>query len=91
MEVFTCKIKQPSIKHIESLCIRNDTNKQELSTSGYIRQCWNMKQFKDIRYPPAYLIKIIERYVCFEIIHYMNSKAHWMINVDDIINNIEDD
>ena len=38
----------------------------EILSNGYIRDCWNKNKDKlqNVRYPPIYLIKIIEKYGC---------------------------
>lgn len=83
MNVRKCAINAPS-PYAQALCIRQDVIKQKLSTNGYVRRCWNLKEFLGIRYPPIHLTKIIESYVVFETIHYLNESGHWMINVQDI-------
>ena len=86
MKVRKSKINAPS-SYAVTLCVTQNINKQ-LSTSGFIRKCWTLKEFTGMRFPPVYLIKIVESYVNFEIIHYLNTTGYWIINVDDILNNI---
>ena len=83
MRVFQSNISTPD-EVLDTFCVTNDERKEELLTSGYVRNCWKMNEFKDMRYPPVYLVKVIEKYVCFEMLYYLGNRL-WKINVDEIL------
>ena len=98
MRIFQSKIEAPeqliSVLCVTKQCIINNETKQDLSTSGYVRQCWNSKEFKSIRYPPVHLLKIIEKYIYFDMVLYcmggLGGTTFWRINVNRILNGCQD-
>ena len=67
------------------VCIKDDAISKELVTSGYIRRCWCLSEFKNIGYPPVYLIKIMETYINFEVMYNLEDDGLYRIKVDDIL------
>lgn len=66
--------------------IRNDKYSQDIITFGFIRNCWRDPLFRGKEILPVYLIKIIERYYYYQVIHLFCQKGlHWTISVDHII------
>ena len=62
----------------------------EIVSNGYIRDCWNKNkdEMEDVRFPPIYLIKIIEKYCCNKEVHLFESGGkmkHWKIEINQIL------
>ncbi len=55
---------------------------------GYIRKCFNKKEFRNLQMPPYYLIELInERISNIKWVHLISCGEHWTITVNEIINN----
>ena len=86
-----CKIKCP-VKGSVKVAVGNDKYKQELITSGFVRNLWKNKQFSDnMRYPPVYLIKLIQSYDQQDEVYLFWRHLGWRMSVDDILNNTDFD
>eukprot|EP01084_Bolivina_argentea_P130479 230328_1 len=70
-KTWTSNIKKDTF--VREVTIISDINKEELLCFGYIRQCWASSKFIRTRFLPYYLIKLIDAYFAFEIIHMMNT------------------
>ena len=81
MKIGSAKTMPPA-NNAEFMMIREDKYKQEYVTFGYIRkENWNA---------PNDIIRMIVAFLCFEVIHVLNSTdmeqpGHWSIDVDTIL------
>ena len=60
----------------------------EILSNGYIRDCWSKDKdkMKNVRYPPLYLIKIIEKYFCYpDHEGHLFGAGHWKMKINDIL------
>ena len=73
--------------NLGAVCIGNDNQNKVLVTFGYIRQCWKMSQFAEVRELPIDIIGIIKAYTLFETIYILDAKheTFWSINVDKLL------
>ena len=68
-----------------------DCNEEDkILSSGYIRDCWSKDKdtMKDVRYPPMYLIRIIQSYFCDHDLHLFEcsiTMGHWKIKMNHIL------
>ncbi len=89
MKIRISNIQSPSSKQIQPLyaTIVNDDIMDEILVFGFIRKCWNDTKFNNIQYLPIYLIKLIGKSYCMEIMYYVEIQKglHWKINIDDIL------
>ncbi len=91
--IYICDIKlqkawESDIKKEKDMkiAIISDIQKEELLCCGYIRKCWKLSKFKQIRVLPYYLTQIIDAYFAIETIHMMNTEKHLCLNIDYILN-----
>ena len=91
--VIKSDIKAPTIKSTTAITTRN-IERDGLLTFGFVNYCYKLKEFDGVQDLPFYIIKLIEKWVCFEIMHIIEltlsrkditTKHHWTINVDTII------
>lgn len=71
---------------VAMVVLRDDLSKSRIIAFGFIRQCWNLKEFSKTRYPEKEIIIMIMTYLVQEIIHVLRPGKHYCINADDIIN-----
>ena len=86
-------IKGPAMKPLTAITTRN-VQHDSLLTFGFINHCYKFKEFDGIQELPFYIIKFIEKWVCFELMYVIEltlsrqdttPKHHWTIDVDAII------
>ncbi len=79
-------IKCPRIAAFDAVTI-NDTQMDEMTVYGFVRNIWKASEMSDHLFPPHYLVKIIIGYYLCEFIHLFERKSgeHWRVNVFDII------
>ena len=70
--------------------IGNYNEADKILSSGYIRYCWSedKDKMKDVRYPPMYLIKIIQKYFCDHDVHLFEcglKMRHWKTKMSNIL------
>ena len=76
--------------------ITRNNDKENLLTFGFVNQCFNTKNYENMQQLPFYLIKLIEKWVCFETMHVIIDDStedkiqntHWIIDVDTILSSI---
>lgn len=68
-------------------CIGHDTINNELLVRGFIKDCWKLNIFKNVRRLSDVVIRLIQSYHFDEVIHLFDKKdgAHWKIKLDKII------
>ena len=71
------------------ICIKDDDITKELLMNGFIRESWKLSEYKLMRYPPVYLIKIMQKYVNLEVIYCLDDDEFNRIKVDDILSDKE--
>ena len=76
-------------RSLSPICIKDDDITKELAINGFIRESWRFSAYKLIRYPPVYLIKIMQKYINFEVVYCLNKDSLSRIKVDDILNDME--
>ena len=84
-----CPIPAGSDSEEEPHALNMGEEIDEILSCGYIRDCWSEDEMKSLRYPPMYLIKIIKKYFCDEVIYLFenyDSMSHWKIKLNDILN-----
>merc|ERR1719411_275956 len=70
---------------------RNNDDRDELLMFGFIDGFWRKQCDERMQSFPLYLIKYIQDWICFEVIHiigYNEDKSgteHWEISVDDVL------
>ena len=74
------------------IIITRNNRKENMVTFGFVNKCYKGKEYENIQHLPFYLIKFIERWVCYETLHLMTGSPddiakvnHWIIGVDKII------
>ena len=83
-------IKTPTIARATAIITRDD-ERDSLLTFGFVNQCYKMEEFGDVQALPFYIIKLMEKWVCFEMIHVIQlltndlPVVHWTMDVDKII------
>ena len=88
-------IEAPSASSISGAVTRN-YKQENLLTFGFINQCYKMLQYQNVTPMPFYLIKLIEKWVCYETIHFVElvqdnnhhtiqKVIHWVMDMDKII------
>eukprot|EP01084_Bolivina_argentea_P034634 64122_1 len=87
VKLFECSIKCP-VSNVVQTAILNDYKMEELISFGFVRDNWKNKQYKNILFPPFYLIKLIQSYYWKDEIHLFWTMFHWKIRIDDVLNNI---
>ena len=92
MRINECKVKCPVhsefYAYIEFNHVQND-----FIVYGYIRNCWESQEFKNIINLPDVIIKLIQSYIHYnEMIHLFGKRrgSHWKINIDQIIPSTND-
>ncbi len=89
MKIRISNIQSPSNKQIRPwyVTIVNDDIMDEILVFGFIRISWNDTKFNNIQYLPTYLIKLIGKFYCLEIMYYVEfiKGLHWKINTDNIL------
>ena len=75
-----------------SICEKTEI--ANLLVFGYVNQLWQTEEYLYIQSLPFYLIKLIEKWICFQYIHLVGQLQlncrHWIMNVDDIIKSAQD-
>merc|ERR1712228_817357 len=83
-----CKIPSPQYyDNIDTKILRTggiDSNDEKL-VIGFIRDCFNQKEFQNIQLPPSYLMKMISEKYNAETIHFIQNNIHWAIHLKDIL------
>ena len=99
MTIRESKIKTPIYNTELSAIIMSNNIKNKLVTSGFVTVCYKDKSFKSLTILPYYLIDLIEKYYDIEYVHLFQVPGpeyehgygnHWIMSVDDIINNCAD-
>eukprot|EP01084_Bolivina_argentea_P216306 367518_1 len=88
MKLLRSAIRTPVSSYIRCIFLRHQNDKEHLVTFGFVRKCWNLSEFESILYPPFYIIKIIQSYISFAMVHvFYNGRTHFCIDLDEIFNN----
>eukprot|EP01084_Bolivina_argentea_P121504 215330_1 len=64
-----------------------ETNYMELLTFGFVNQCFQQSEFKDLQRLPYYIKKFMAQWISNEWIYLVETRSgnHWKIHVDTII------
>ena len=67
--------------------VGHDTINNELLVRGYIKDCWKLNLFKNVRRLSDVVIRLIQSYHFDEVIHLFCKKdgSHWKIKMDTVI------
>ena len=68
-----------------------DKKKEEMATFGFVRQCFESKQLKEVNFPPHYIIQMISKWVEMEYVYLLkngNGGGHWKISLKDILESV---
>ena len=91
-KLYQSDIEAPSATMSKAVVLTRNDQRENLSTFGFINDCYKMCRFHGVQVMSFYLIKIIDKYVCYETLHLLirkgagdPSKTHWTIAVDKII------
>eukprot|EP01084_Bolivina_argentea_P242506 406790_1 len=100
MNVMNTDIKCPSGIYYEGIIMKDILN-NELTVYGFVRLCWNKYKIGIHRFPPKYIITLMQTWYCNECLYIIESQArdaygvntnnsfkkHLKIRVDDILEN----
>ena len=88
-------ITTPATDAIGKATLTRNEEFEDLLTFGYVHDCYKIKNFKNMRMIPFYLIQLIGKWICYETIHLFTvqndkdrTKKHWTIDVDKIIQSV---
>ena len=68
-----------------------DENREELSTFGFVRECFEKAEMKGVQYLPPSIIELIAGWVEMEFVYLLEKgggNGHWKIRVDDILKSV---
>ena len=59
----------------------------ELWTTAFVRDCYKQNDFKYVQELPHYMIQLISKWVCVEMVHLldMENGGHWKIELQHIL------
>merc|ERR1712228_82068 len=67
-------VKCPKIGRCKALRTGGIDSKDDILINGFIKDCFKMKEFKNIQLPPSYIMKIISMWYDAEMIHWLNCR-----------------
>ena len=59
--------------------ISNDALAEDLILSGFVRQTWSKFKIGISRFPPRYLLKMMQTFVCEEMLDVVTPRRQWSI------------
>ena len=70
---------------LNGVILRDNMHESELLTPGFIRDCWTMTEYVDLRFPEAEIIEIIKQYSFEQIVHAFGDGFHGSVALTDIL------
>eukprot|EP01084_Bolivina_argentea_P253416 425658_1 len=80
----------PMFGHCHGVRSGGIDSKDELLVIGFIKKCFAMKVFIHLDLPPVYIMKLISRWYCGEMIHLIKNdiQSHFGIYLNDILKSL---
>ena len=66
-----CKIKCPYSGKCCGVRTGGIDSKKDVLVNGFVKECFKMKEFKQLQLPPVYIVNIIVQWFSAEMIHFV--------------------
>ena len=78
----------PKKEHCKLLITGGFESKDEVLVIGYIRNCFQSKEFENIQLPPTYIMMMVAERYRAEMIHWIKDNEHHAIYLKDLLSSL---